>query len=113
VAAAYWARIGTREFLRWVLSEEEDAVLDALVRLRAADTLDLPDGLGHYVGAFRAHGLLVPVWDLPSGTDAVALEEPLVAFRSRLDEALANNEPLDAEGRRIRAGLIGRQVTLR
>ena len=111
--AAYWARIGSREHLRWVLTEDEDAALDALVRLHLAGTLGLGSGIGRYVGAFRADGLLVPVWDLAPGTEAAALEEPARAFRDRLDEALANDRPLDAEGRRARAGLIGRQVTLR
>lgn len=113
VEAAYWARIGSREHLRWVLTEDEDAALDALVRLHLAGTLGLGSGIGRYVGAFRADGLLVPVWDLAPGTEAAALEEPARAFRDRLDEALADDRPLDAEGRRARAGLIGRQVTLR
>ena len=34
-------------------------------------------------GMFRAHGLLAPVWDLPVGTGAEALEEPADAVRRR------------------------------
>ena len=34
-----------------------------------------------YVGAFRADGLLVPVWDLAPGTDAEDLEAPVAAGR--------------------------------
>ena len=116
VEAAYWARIGTREHLRWVLPEDEDPALDALVRLQLAGALNITAGkdiIGRYVGAFRADGLLVPVWDLPDGTGAAAMEECAVAFRSRLDDALSDSTPLDAAGRRARAGLIGRQVTLR
>ncbi|MFL6238969.1 MAG: DUF5926 family protein [Actinomycetes bacterium] len=116
VDAAYWARIGSREHLRWVLPEDEDAVLDALVRLHLRGALGLfakDDQIGRYVGAFRADGLLVPVWDLVPGTEAPALEEPAQHFRAHLDEALADSTALDAAGRRTRAGLIGRQVTLR
>jgi hypothetical protein len=116
VEAAYWARIGSKEHLRWVLPEDEDAVLDALVRLHVTGELALTDGkeqIGKYVGAFRADGLLVPVWDLAEGTGAAAIEAPATAFRTRLDTALADDRPLDAAGRRARAGLIGRQVTLR
>jgi hypothetical protein len=116
VDAAYWARIGPREHLRWVLTEDEDTALDALVRLHLAGTLGLSAGgeqIGKYVGAFRADGLLVPVWDLPEGTGADAVEAPAREFRARFDEALANTTPLDTAGRRARAGLIGRQVTLR
>ena len=112
VAAAYWCQIGTKEHVRWVLPEPENAVLDALARLQTAGEL----GLGpetRYVGAFRAHGLLVPVWDLAAGHGAEALEAPAAAFRARLDDALTEDRPLDAAARRARAGLIGRQVTLR
>jgi hypothetical protein len=112
VDAAYWCQIGAKEHLRWVMPEDEGAVLDALARLQSAGEL----GLGaetRYVGAFRAHGLLVPVWDLAQGHGAEALEEPASAFRQKLDDALADDRPLDTDARRARAGLIGRQVTLR
>jgi hypothetical protein len=116
VESAYWARIGTREHLRWVLPHDEDRALDALVRLHLAGELNLARGkqsVGRYVGAFRADGLLVPVWDLADDTGATAVEEPAAEFWSRLEAALADTTPLDAAGRRARAGLIGRQVTLR
>ena len=112
VAAAYWCQIGTKEHLRWVLPEPESAVLDALARLQTGGGLGLGAGT-RYVGAFRAHGLLVPVWDLAPGHGAEALEAPATAFRAKLDEALSDARPLDADARRARAGLIGRQVTLR
>ena len=88
VEAAYWTDVGTKEHLRWVLPEPEGELLDALARLHAAgrDTL-VPDS--RLVGMFRAHGLLCPVWDLPSGTGAEALEDPAADFRAALDEALA------------------------
>lgn len=112
VQSGYWCRMRDRAHLRWVLPEDEDAVLNALARI-AADT-----GLGigpdtRYVGAFRAHGLLVPVWDLPSEREAADLEEPVAALRARLDEALAVTEPLTEDERRTRAGLTSRQLTLR
>ena len=34
---------------------------------------------------FRAHGLLVPVWDLPLGTGAEALEEPAAELLAALE----------------------------
>ncbi|HVK30016.1 MAG TPA: DUF5926 family protein, partial [Nocardioides sp.] len=33
VTAAYWTRMGSKEHLRWVMPEPEDALLDALARL--------------------------------------------------------------------------------
>lgn len=112
VQSAYWCRMRERTHLRWVLPEDEDTVLDALARLASAGGLAIgPDT--RYVGAFRAHGLLVPVWDLPVEREAADLEEPVAALRSRLEQALASTEPLSADARRARAGLTSRQLTLR
>jgi hypothetical protein len=112
VASAYWTEAGDREFLRWVRPEDEDALLDALARLHAAGSDRLVEG-GRLIGMFRAHGVLAPVWDLPAGTGAAALEEPLRAFDALLADALADGSPLGAEARSARSGLASRQVTLR
>jgi hypothetical protein len=110
--AAYWCRMPERAHLRWVLPHGEDTDLDALARLYAEDSLTLGDGT-RYVGAFRAHGLLVPVWDLPHGADVAEWEGPLAAVASRLDAAIADGTPLDSAERRVREGLKLRQVTIR
>jgi uncharacterized protein DUF5926/SEC-C motif-containing protein len=112
VDAAYWASTGTKEHLRWVMPHDEDALLTALARLHEAGADGLLEG-SRLVGSFRAHGLLVPVWDLPVGTGAEALEEPAAAFAVRLDEALADTSPLSAAGRSARHGLANRQLTIR
>ena len=112
VEAAYWARIGDREHLRWVLPHAEEPLLDALARLHARGESSLGEG-SRYIGAFRAHGLLVPVWDLAAGTSVDGAEEPAAAFASRLEQALADDAPLTAEERRARAGVVSRQLTLR
>ncbi len=112
VDAAYWCRMGEREHLRWVLPHEEEALLDALARLRAGGRDGLLPG-GRLVGTFRAHGLVVPVWDLPAGTGAEALTEPAAAFQTALHDVLADPRPLTGDERRSRAGLTARQVTLR
>jgi hypothetical protein len=112
VEAAYWCQIGSRWHLRWVLPEDEDHALDAFARLAARDAMGLGDG-SRYVGAFRAYGHLVPVWDLAADTPPEAVEEPAAAFRSRLDDALATSTPLSSDERRARSALVGRQVTLR
>jgi Family of unknown function (DUF5926)/SEC-C motif len=112
VPAAYWTSVGTKEHLRWAMPHEEDALLTALARLHAAgrDRLTADSRL---VGMFRAHGLLVPVWDLPVGTGAEALEEPAAGFAEAVEEALADASPLSPEERAARSGLATRQVTLR
>jgi hypothetical protein len=62
---------------------------------------------------FRAHGLLVPVWDLPAEAEAASWEEPVAAFAQRYAQAKEAGTTLDAEERRARQGLLGRQITLR
>ncbi len=112
VTAAYWTDVGTKEHLRWVMPEPEGKLLDALARLHAAgrDVL-VPDS--RFVGMFRAHGLLAPVWDLPLGTGAEVLEEPARRFAKDLAEALADDSDLTTEQRSARSGLANRQVTIR
>lgn len=112
VDAAYWCRIGEREHLRWVLPHDEEPLLDALARLHAAGADRVGEGT-RLLGTFRAHGRLVPVWDLVPGTPVEELEEPAAAFAGRLGEALAAAAPLTPEQRRARAGLANRQVTIR
>ena len=94
------------------MPHEEDALLDALARLHAAGRDRLAEG-SRLVGMFRAHGLLVPVWDLPVGTGPEAIEDSAAEFAAAVDEALATGSPLTSEERAARAGLANRQVTLR
>lgn len=112
VEAAYWTDVGTKEHLRWVLPYDEDALLSALARLHVAGEDRLVDD-GRLVGMFRAQGLLVPVWDLPVGTGAAALEGPAKAFAAAVEVALADDRALSAEERAARNGLANRQVTIR
>jgi hypothetical protein len=112
VDGAYWAQVGDRVHLRWVLPHDEDDLLDAIARLHAAGASGLGEGT-RYIGAFRAHGLLVPVWDLAPGTSAQDVEEPAQSFARRLDEARAVTTPLTYDERRARAGVVSRQLTLR
>ena len=112
VEAAYWCRIGTKEHLRWVLPESEDALLNAFAKLAADNQLGLGPGT-KYIGCFRSHGLLAAVWDLAPGDEADDIEEAASAFREKLDIALADSSPLSSEARRQRTGIVSRQVTLR
>jgi Family of unknown function (DUF5926) len=110
--AAYWTRVPERAHVRWVLAEDEEPALDALARLAAAGALPLGEGT-RFAGMFRAHGLLVPVWDLPREPSADQWEGPLARLAEEYAEALAVDAPLTAEQRRARQGLLGRQITLR
>jgi hypothetical protein len=110
--AAYWCRFPGRAHVRWVLPDHEDQAVAALARLFAADELTLGEGT-KFAGMFRAHGLRVPVWDLPTGPDAAEWEGPVAAFAERYARALAHTEPLDADARQARQRMLSRQLTLR
>ncbi len=112
VEAAYWTNVGTKEHLRWVMPYDEEALLSALARLHVAGKDKIAEG-SRLVGMFRAHGLLVPVWDLPVGTGAEVLEKPAAQFAKDLDEALADDTPLTPAQRSARSGLANRQLTIR
>ncbi|MGF1429946.1 DUF5926 family protein [Kitasatospora sp. LaBMicrA B282] len=111
VPSAYWCGTPDKNHLRWVMTVPEETLLDALARLSAVGEASLGEGT-KLVGSFRAHGLTVPVWDLPVEMTAADCEKPAAAFAERLAGALAAPAPLTAEERRARANLVSRQVTL-
>jgi hypothetical protein len=110
--SAYWCRVGERTHLRWVLPHDEDAATDAFARLHAASAASLGEGT-RLLGAFRACGLLVPVWDLDPSLAGADYEDAVAQLALRLGDALAEDGALSAEERRARSGLLSRQVTLR
>ncbi len=112
--AAYWVDAGEKAHLRWVRPEPEEDLLAALARLHARGELTLGEG-SRYAGSFRAHGLLVPVWDLDRELHAREWTEGAEQLGARLEAALASlaDEPLTSDERRARDGLLSRQVTIR
>lgn len=112
VDAAYWTTIGGRHYLRWAQPHGEDEVLNALARLHVTGEANLGDGT-RLIGMFRAHGLLVPVWETDDGVDADALEEPAAAWKARLERVLGDTSDLTSEQRAARNGLANRQLTIR
>ncbi|GFJ90672.1 hypothetical protein Prum_043140 [Phytohabitans rumicis] len=110
--AAYWCRVPEKSHVRWVLPDDEDAALNALSRLGAAGELLLGEGT-KFAGMFRAHGRLVPVWDIPREPEAAEWEAAVADFAKRYTDALADESPLDGPARRAKQGLLGRQLTLR
>lgn len=109
--SAYWCRAGARAYLRWFLPHGEDEATDALARLHVAGGDLLGPGT-RLLGAFRAAGLLAPVWDVDPALEADAYEEPLAGLAVRLADALGSSV-LSPEERRAKAGLLSRQLTLR
>ena len=111
VEGAYWMQLGERRQVRWVLPEDEAPLVDAMARLQVDSGLELANG-SRYLGSFRASGLVVPVWDLPEGTEVDEVEDAAASFRNRLDEALADETPLTGVERRARESLRARQLTV-
>ena len=109
--AAYWCRVPGKSHVRWVMPQPEDKALNALARLSAAGEIKLGDET-RFAGMFRAHSLLVPVWDLPSDPPAADWEQPVAAFATRYADAL-RNDPLTPDERRAKQGLLGRQLSIR
>lgn len=110
--SCYWCRIGDRTYVRWVLPQDEDSATTALARLHAAGESSLGDD-GRLLGCFRSSGLLIPVWEVDSSSEAADFEEVVGQMRERIDAAVARTEPLTAAERGAKAGLTNRQVTLR
>lgn len=111
VEHAFWVRMNGKEYVRWVRGEDEDDFFNALARVHAARESDLEEG-ARFLGAFRAAGLAIPVWELVPGTEAEELTGPMQVMGERLAAALAAGGPLDAAARRAKAGIISRQVNL-
>ncbi|MGH3917325.1 MAG: DUF5926 family protein [Pseudonocardiaceae bacterium] len=111
IEAAYWVEAGDKAHLRWVRPEPEEQLLAALARLATRDELNLGEG-SRFAGTFRAHGLLVPVWDVDPEQHAREWIKPAAAFTQRLADALNGPALTEAERRALR-GLRSRQVTLR
>lgn len=110
--SVYWVDFGERTFVRWVLPHAEDAATNGLARLLAAGSAKLTDD-SRLLGAFRACGLIVPVWEVPHGSTAASYAAPITALAPRLTEAIETTTSLTPEQRRARNGLLSRQVTLR
>lgn len=110
--AAYWCQISGRTYVRWVRDEPEAALLDGLARLSAAGSIGLGEG-SRLIGSFRTCGLVVPVWELPDGTQPDEIEDDLARVDAALSEAVASTAPLGDRERAARASINSRQVTLR
>lgn len=113
VDCAYWCEMEGNRFLRWAMCEDEDRVLDALARLHADRVNTLDPERSKYLGAFRAHGVMVLVWDLPADWSPDDVEDPAAQWYARYQKAFADTSELTPEQRRARGGIVSRQLTIR
>ncbi|MGB3827152.1 MAG: DUF5926 family protein [Ornithinimicrobium sp.] len=112
VPSAYWCLMGERAYIRWILPQDEDAATTALARLQAAGEHTLGEDTS-LLGAFRAAGVLVPVFEVDPQVPAAQHGAALQAIQERYAAALEISDTLTADERRAREGIISRQVTLR
>lgn len=111
VENTYWHRMN-KIFVRWVRDEDETKLFTALARLQVKEQLTL----GHdsrFIGAFRALGLSIPVFEFPGDVEADDLTEAAQQLEKNLEAALAVKDSLTDDERRARSGLVSRQVSLR
>ena len=111
-ASVFWCLINERAYVRWVLPYDEDTATAALARLHT-DGRDRLTPDTRLLGAFRACGLLVPVWEVPTDASAADFTDAVAAMAAAIEAAAADTASLTADERRAKAGLLNRQVTLR
>lgn len=111
VQSAYWCQFN-KDFIRWVMAEDEYDVYNALARLKVKGLCDLGEG-SKFAGAFRGLGLIVPVWEVPEGIEFEQAEKAMQVLAENVLKELPNKDSLTDEERRARAGLVSRQVSLR
>lgn len=111
VNGMYWCAMNNN-FVRFVTGISEAPLFTALARLQASGAAKLGAD-SKFVGAFRACGIAVPVFQVAPDLTAADLSDPALAFQEALTQALEDDSPLNDEQRRARAGLVSRQVTIR
>lgn len=111
VPAAYLVHLPQRPQIRLALPYPEEASTDAYARLTVAKAEGLGDGT-KLLGNFRAHGILVSVWDIAT-EDASHMVAPVQRFLQRFSETVASTAALTSDERRARQSVVAKHVTIR
>ena len=111
--AVWWVNPGGgKAHIRWIRTEDnESQVLNALARIAAKGELVLGEGT-KFAGAFRTHGVVVPVWDLDPEVAPESYAEALKALDAKLEAELGNDAQLTAAERKQLDNIKSRQVTI-
>lgn len=110
--AVWWVNPGGKAHIRWVRTEDEGALLNALARIAARDELKLGEET-KFAGAFRTHGIVVPVWDLDTERPHTDYSADVEALNKKIEAELENDAQLNADERRQLENIKSRQVTIR
>ncbi|QWW19563.1 hypothetical protein I6B53_10915 [Schaalia sp. 19OD2882] len=111
VPGMFWCEMN-RNFVRVVTDTDEYKLFTALARLRAAGQAHMGEG-SRYVGAFRACGIAIPVFELAEGVGAADVAADAKRLAAGIEKALKVTDPLTADERRAREGLVSRKITIR
>ena len=103
---------GGKAHIRWVRPEDNEAqMLTVLARIAAAGELHLGEGT-RFAGAFRTHGVVVPVWDLDPSVDAASYADALTTLNAKIEAEYTNDAQLSADERKQLDNIKSRQVTI-
>ena len=111
--AIWWVNPGGgKAHIRWVRTEDNEAqMLSALARIAARGELNLGEGT-KFAGAFRTHGLVVPVFDLDPAVAADSYEAALADLDKKITTEYTNDAALSADERKQLDNIKSRQVTI-
>lgn len=111
--AVWWVNPGSgKAHIRWIRPDDnEDALLNALARIAARGELNLGEGT-RFAGAFRTHGITVPVFDLDPAVASDAYGAELTRLSGLVDAELGNDAQLSAEERKQLQNIKSRMVTI-
>lgn len=110
---AWWVNPGNgKAHIRWVRTDDnENQLLNALARIAARGELVLGEG-SKFAGAFRTHGVVVPVWDLDPAREVASYAADLEELAAKIDAELGNDAQLTADERKQLQNIKSRQVTI-
>lgn len=112
--AVWWVNPGGgKAHIRWIRPDDnEDALLNALARIAARGELNLGEGT-KFAGAFRTHGIIVPVFDLDPEVAWDSYGTELTRLSGAVDAEVGNDAQLSADERKQLQNIKSRQVTIR
>lgn len=111
--AVWWVNPGGgKAHIRWIRTEDSEAqMLAALARIAAKGELVLGEGT-KFAGAFRTHGVVVPVWDLDPEVAPESYAAALESLNTKIEAEYANDAQLNAAERKQLDNIKSRQVTI-
>lgn len=103
---------GGKGHIRWVRTDDnENQILAALARIAARGELTVGEG-SKFAGAFRTHGIVVPVWDVDPSVDAASYAGALEQLEKKISAEYSNDAQLSADERKQLDNIKSRQVTI-